>query len=91
MPKRTYTARGPVAGGPFGGRPPVDGDPAQRRDQTVNLVLVALTDGVEVELYADGTLRRRLRFLRDTEARKYMDRLASRLVARGYAREREAR
>ena len=59
--------------------------------QTVNLVLVALTDGVEVELYADGTLRRRLRFLRDTEARKSMDRLASRLIARGYAREREAR
>ncbi len=59
--------------------------------QTVNLVLVALTDAVEVELYADGTLRRRLRFLRDTEARKYMDRLASRLEARGYARERDAR
>ena len=42
----------------------------RRSDQSVNLVLVALTDGVEVELYADGVLRRRLRFLRDTEARK---------------------
>ena len=56
----------------------------QRSDQTVNVVLVALTDGVEVELYADGSLRRRLRFIRDTEARKYADRLASRLLARGY-------
>jgi hypothetical protein len=62
-----------------------------RDDQTVNLVLVALTDGVEVELYADGAFRRRLRFLRDSEARKYMDRLTSRLVARGYARERDVR
>jgi hypothetical protein len=62
-----------------------------RRDQTVNLVLVALTDGVEVELYADGQLRRRLRFLRDSEARKYMERLAVRLATRGYARQNEAR
>jgi hypothetical protein len=53
--------------------------------QTVNLVLVALTDGVELELWADGVLRRRLRFLRDTEARKYADRLRSRLARRGYA------
>lgn len=63
----------------------------RRQDQSVNVVLVALTDGVEVELYADGAFRRRLRFLRDTEARKYMDRLASRLLARGYARDRESR
>ena len=90
MRKRHYTARGPVRG-------VLSEDGRQsmallrRSDQSVNLVLVALTDGVEVELYADGVLRRRLRFLRDTEARKYMDRLASRLVARGYLREREAR
>ena len=54
--------------------------------QTVNVVLVALTDGVELEVWADGALRRRSRFLRDTEARKYSDRLAARLTRRGYAR-----
>jgi hypothetical protein len=54
--------------------------------QTVNVVLVALTDGVELEVWADGTLRRRSRFLRDTAARKYSDRLASRLERRGYHR-----
>jgi len=59
--------------------------------QTVNLVLVALTDGVELEVWADGSLRRRSRFLRDTEARKYSDRLASRLERRGYRRDAEAR
>ena len=63
----------------------------RRRDQTVNLVLVALTDGVEVELYADGEFRRRLRFLRDSEARKYMDRLATKLEDRGFAWERSSR
>jgi hypothetical protein len=61
------------------------------RDQTVNIVLVALTDGVEVEVHADGALRRRLRFLRDSEARKYMDRIAARLAARGYARQNDLR
>jgi hypothetical protein len=55
-----------------------------RPDQTVNVVLVALTDGVEVEVYGDGSLRRRLRFMRDTEARKYTDRLIGRLERRGY-------
>ena len=90
MPKRMSTARVPARGNLS-----EDGRQSmailRNAAQTVNLVLVALTDAVEVELYADGTLRRRLRFLRDTEARKYMDRLASRLIARGYAREREAR
>jgi hypothetical protein len=52
--------------------------------QTVNLVLVALTDGVELEVWADGSLRRRSRFLRDTEARKYSERLTRRLTGRGY-------
>ena len=52
--------------------------------QTINVVLVALTDGVELEVWADGSLRRRSRFLRDTQARKYSDRLASRLWRRGY-------
>ena len=54
--------------------------------QTVNVVLVALTDGVELEVWADGALRRRARFLRDTEARKYSDRLTARLARRGYQR-----
>jgi hypothetical protein len=59
--------------------------------QTVHLVLVALTDGVELELWADGALRRRSRFLRDTEARKYSDRLAVRLERRGYRKDAELR
>lgn len=55
--------------------------------QTINMVLVALSDGVELEVWADGSLRRRARFLRDTEARKYSDRLAGRLVRRGYRKD----
>lgn len=58
----------------------------QRSDQTIHLVLVALTDAVELEIWADGSRRRRMRFLRDTEARKYGDRLAERLARRGFAR-----
>lgn len=54
------------------------------RSQTINVVLVAQTDGVELEVWADGMLRRRSRYLRDTEARKHFDRLASRLSKRGY-------
>jgi hypothetical protein len=56
----------------------------RRPDQTINVVLVALTDGVEVEVWADGVLRRRSRFLRDTEARKYSEKLAARLSGRGF-------
>lgn len=52
--------------------------------QTINVVLVALTDGVELEVWADGSLRRRARFLRDSEARKYSERLSARLARRGY-------
>ena len=59
--------------------------------QTVNVVLVALSDGVELEVWADGMLRRRARFLRDTEARKYSERLTARLARRGYQRGAEAR
>jgi hypothetical protein len=54
--------------------------------QTINVVLVALSDGVELEVWADGALRRRSRFLRDTEARKYSERLTTRLERRGYRR-----
>jgi len=59
--------------------------------QTVNLVLVALTDGIELEVWADGSLRRRSRFLRDSEARKYSERLTTRLARRGYERGGETR
>lgn len=59
----------------------------RRPDQTINVVLVALTDGVEVEVWADGVLRRRARFLRDTEARKYSERLAARLASRGFEKD----
>ncbi len=55
-------------------------------NQTVNVVLVALTDGGGLEVWADGTLRRRSRFLRDSEARKYSDRLSARLARRGFSR-----
>jgi len=55
--------------------------------QTVQVVLVALTDGVELEVWADGALRRRSRFLRDTEARKHSERLAGRLERRGFTRD----
>ena len=57
----------------------------------MDVVLVALTDGVELEICADGALRRRCRSLRDTEARKYADRLAGRLSARGLMRDAAAR
>jgi hypothetical protein len=55
-------------------------------NQTINVVLVALTDGVELEVWADGRLRRRSRYLRDTQARKQSQRLAARLARRGYRR-----
>jgi hypothetical protein len=59
--------------------------------QTINLVLVALTDGVELEIWADGRLRRRSRYLRDTQARKHSQRLMARLTRRGYRRGFETR
>ena len=59
--------------------------------QTVHMMLVALTDAVELEVWADGILRRRARFLRDTEARKYAERLGGRLERRGYQRGPESR
>jgi hypothetical protein len=59
--------------------------------QTINVVLVALSDGVELETWADGRLRRRARFLRDTQARKHFNRLAARLTRRGYRLEADSR
>ena len=60
-------------------------------NQTVHMMLVALTDAVELEVWADGLLRRRARFLRDSEARKYAERIATRLARRGYQRQSENR
>jgi len=81
MPRRTHAS-------PDRGLPVEDGRQSlallARPDQTINVVLVALTDGVEVEVYGDGSLRRRVRFIRDTEARKYADRLVTRLARRGF-------
>jgi hypothetical protein len=61
-----------------------------RNADTVNVVPVALTAGVELGVCADGALRRRCRFLRDTEA-KYGDLLAGRLSPRGFTRDAAAR
>jgi len=52
--------------------------------QAINLVVVALAGGVELEVWADGALRRRARFVRDSQARKYSRRLTARLARRGY-------
>ena len=54
------------------------GQPIVRAD------LVALADAVELETFEGGQLRRCLRFLRDTGARRYAERLGERLRARGF-------
>jgi hypothetical protein len=46
--------------------------------------LVALMDGVELEMFSGGRFRRRWRFLRDVAARRYARRVRSRLAARGF-------
>ena len=46
--------------------------------------LVALIDAVELEMFSGGRFRRRWRFLRDVAARRYADRVKSRLLARGF-------
>jgi uncharacterized small protein (DUF1192 family) len=46
--------------------------------------LVAAGDGVELEVYRSGELRRRLRFLTDALARSRADRLRRRLEGRGF-------
>jgi hypothetical protein len=51
---------------------------------TVTGSLVAFADAVELHLSVDGHLRRVLRFLTDSSARKYLERLIRRLEARGY-------
>jgi hypothetical protein len=51
---------------------------------TITGALVAFADAVELHVSVDGRLRRVLRFLTDTAARKHLDRLSRRLQARGY-------
>ena len=46
--------------------------------------IVALTDGVELELFSRGALRRRWRFLIDAAARGYATRLRARLERRDF-------
>jgi hypothetical protein len=50
----------------------------------VRAELVGLTDAVELEMFSGDTFRRRWRFLRDTTARRYADRVKARLLARGF-------
>jgi hypothetical protein len=52
--------------------------------------LVSFPDGIELEVYVGGNLRKRLRFLRDAGARAHAENLRARLEARGYAVRAEA-
>lgn len=53
-------------------------------DRPIRADLIAFTDGVEVELFSGGILRRRLRFLTDAAARGYAVRLRARLERREF-------
>ena len=57
---------------------------SRRGSPSVRADLVAFTDAIELETFTDGTFRRRWRFLRDTTARQYADRLKRRLLSRGF-------
>jgi hypothetical protein len=52
--------------------------------------LVAMMDGVELEMFSGNRFRRRWRFLRDVAARRYADRVKRRLSARGFQDRRSA-
>lgn len=54
-----------------------DGDP-------IRVELIALTDGVEIELFRGMAFRRRWRFLTDSAARGYAARLRTRLERRAF-------
>jgi len=54
------------------------------RGNLVRTDLVALIDGVELEIFRGGELRRRWRFLTDSSARGYASRLRTRLERRGF-------
>jgi hypothetical protein len=51
---------------------------------SVRADLVALTDGVEIELFQNDQLHRRWRFLTDATARRWAARLAKRLSQRNF-------
>ena len=55
----------------------------------IRAVLVAFTDGVELEIYCEGFLRRRFRFLRDSTAQRFAERLRSRLERKGFEERRK--
>src|SRR5262245_35068298 len=52
--------------------------------------LVALTDAIELEVFAGAELRRVLRFLRDAGARTYAARLRAKLEGRGFRERRQS-
>jgi hypothetical protein len=73
--------------------PRQNGDPEAREvlwmmsragTEPIRAELVALMDGIELELFCAGAFRRRWRFLRDVAARRYADRVQARLARRGY-------
>jgi len=78
---------------------PPRGGPAEEQRQVLWMVfsagrcvrtdIVALTDAVELEIFAGTELRRVLRFLRDTGARNYAARLHSKLAGRGFRERRQ--
>src|SRR5258708_3482524 len=62
----------------------------RRGARTLRAELVALTDGVEMELFGDDRFRRRWRFLTDSGARSFADRVRARLERRGFSERRRA-
>lgn len=60
----------------------------QDHGPSVSAVVVAYTDGVELELRVGEETRRRLRFLRDTGATEYMRRIEAWLLRGGYTTDR---
>jgi hypothetical protein len=56
----------------------------------VRAELVALTDAVEVEIFSGTSRRRQLRFLRDSLARAFAERVRVRLARRGFVERRNA-
>jgi hypothetical protein len=80
--------------------PRQDGEPEAREvlwmmsregSEPIRAELVALMDGIELELFCGGEFRRRWRFIRDIAARRYADRVKARLDTRGYEDRRSGR
>lgn len=57
---------------------------SRERSGPLRAELVGMMDAVELEMFSAGRFRRRWRFLRDVAARRYADRVKSRLMARGF-------